>query len=93
MIEIRIPLSKTDVLFEIVDTNNDPIFVCINYLILHGKRFIYEAKLENRTIFVLDFLIQLKNHMELDKYILSTDTDANPDKFINKYGLLYHALR
>jgi hypothetical protein len=62
----------------------------MNYLILHGKRYIHEAKLNNKCIFLFDFLVQLKNDLEVDEYVYSTAGDNN--KFVNKYGLLYEAL-
>ena len=82
-------LSTTDVIFGITTENKD-IFYCLNYILLHGKWFIYRCKLNNKQIFHLDFLIQLKNNILIEKYIYCNNGDL--ETFKGKWGLLYDAL-
>ena len=90
VLQVRVYLSKTDILFGIINTEQNQLFNCLNYIILHGKRYIYVTKLNKIPMFSLDFLVQLKNNLEIGKYALSMN--GNFDKFFNKFGLLYEAL-
>jgi hypothetical protein len=90
VLQVRVYLSKTDILFGIINTEQNQLFNCLNYIILHGKRYIYVTKLNKIPMFSLDFLVQLKNNLEIDKYALSMN--GKFDKFFNKFGLLYEAL-
>ena len=89
-IESNICISKTDVLFGILNKKDTPLFFCLNYIILHGKSYIYREKLNNNSLFALDFLLYIKPKIEIDEYIY-TISDKH-DQFAYKYGPLYDSL-
>ena len=87
-IDIQMPLSKVDVLFGIV-SNNQPTFY-LNFILLYAKYYIYNCKRNEKTLFLFDFLIELKNAIELEKYIMVKNGEL--DKFNAKWNILYEAL-
>ena len=64
---IKVPLSKVDIIFSI-PFDDDDFLHSLNFIVMYGKCYIYKCKLENNNIFLLDFLVDLKNILVIEKY-------------------------
>ena len=62
-----LPLAKIDILFGVPLYEN--VMQCLNFIILHGKWHIYKSKLKNEEPFLLDYLVELKNEINIERYI------------------------
>ena len=69
-------------------TDNDHSFMC-NYLILKGKVFIYQNKM-NEDLFFLEFLRKLKIDIFTEKTIYKKKNDL--ETFNRKFRLFYDHL-
>ena len=79
-IGIKIPLRKVDILFGIpFKICQDTTLLCVNFLILLAKNYIYTCKLNEESIFFLNYLMYLKSYLTVEEEI--TITRDNPDLF------------
>jgi hypothetical protein len=85
---VEIPLRKIDVLFGI--PLYDSFMLCLNYIILHAKWYIYTHKMDNKYPSLFEFLVELKNAIEIERYIMIRNDCAH--KFDEKWKILYEAL-
>ena len=44
--------------------------LCLNFIILQAKWHIYKNKLNNKHPFLFEFLTELKNAIEIERYIM-----------------------
>ena len=87
---IQISLAKIDVIFGIKSNLKDQCTQCVNYIIIHGKWYIYQCKLNKKVIFLLDFLLHLKHDLLIEKYIYISN--GQMETFSKYWGLLEDAL-
>ena len=87
--DVKIPLSKIDILFGIPSEDNGLLY-CINFIILHAKWYIYHCKINDRCLFLLDFIGELKGHLLVEKCILNTN--GQEDEFSRNWDLFHNAL-
>ena len=85
----QIPLSRVDVLFGIPQLN-DSLIHCMNLLILLGKWFIHKCALNNKKLFLLEFLPQVKNHLATEEHI--AHLNGKEEQFNEQWGLLNETL-
>lgn len=86
---VQIPLAEVDILFGI-PFMNDSLLLCVNLLILLGKRYIHQCKNYHKNIFLFEFLPQVKTYLVIEEYTAKIN-DKN-EKFIERYGMLYEML-
>jgi hypothetical protein len=86
--DVEIPLRKIDVLFGI--PLYDTFMLCLNFIILQAKWHIYKNKLNNKHPFLFEFLTELKNAIEIERYIMIRNDSVY--KFEQKWQMLYEAL-
>ena len=83
-------LSKTDILFGIPLKNKNHCLSYLNFIILYGKWYIHVNKQYNKPIFVLDYLVQLKQNILSEKYIYAST--GNMESFSHKWKIFFEAL-
>ena len=65
-----IQLNVLDILFGIVNENNDNMIGCLNFCILLAKRYIKSVHENgNKDYFIYDFQIEIKNSIDIEEYI------------------------
>ena len=85
-----IKLTKTDIIFGIPTKNKDYELCYLNYIIVHGKWYLYQRKLNQSILCFLDYLIYLKQKLIVERYTYSSKGDL--ERFNCKLGHLYDAL-
>ena len=86
---IKIPIKMIDVLFGV--PLYDGFMLCLNFIILHGKWHIYyTCKKIGKRPFLFEFLINLKNSLNIERYIMITHVSVG--KFTERWSILYDAL-
>ena len=88
-VHIRIPLSKIDVIFGIKNSENSLLFN-VNYFILQGKQFIHTRKGQNKDLFYLDFISELKQHIIVEKHRYAIKGENN--SFEEKWNMFHDIL-
>ena len=83
------PLSKIDILFGLPKIDASLIFN-INVLIIYGKWYIYRCKIDNKSMFFLEFLNYFKQFLLAEKYILASKGES--DLFQQRWQILFNAL-
>jgi hypothetical protein len=79
-----------DILFGIVpNTFNDKMIETLNFCIIEGKWYIAKEKYVLNDCNFIKFLCELKNRINIEKYIITTMKD-NEDLFERKWGLIYN---
>ena len=80
---MRIPLSKVDIIFGIKNTDN-LLLNNLNVLILYGKWYIHRRKIENKDLFFLDYLNDVKQNLIIEKqrFSLKGEQDAFQKKIV-----------
>jgi hypothetical protein len=86
--DITIPIKKIDVLFGI--PSYDQFMLCLNLVILYGKWHIYTCKKNGKRPFLLNFLLELKSVLNIERYIMITQDSI--EKFTEKWRILYEVL-
>ena len=83
-VKARIPLSKGDIIFGIKNTDN-LLLNNLNVLILYGKWYIHRRKIENKDLFFLDYLNDVKQNLIIEKqrFSLKGEKDAFDKKWSN----------
>ena len=87
--KMQIPLSKTDIIFGITPTK-ETMFYSLNYLILHGKWYIYRCKLDNKNMFLYEFLTEFKHKLIVEKHMFAVKGELQ--KFTENLGILNDVL-
>ena len=87
---IQIYLAKTDVIFGIKSQKQNQFIYCVNYIIIQGKWYIYQCKMNKKNVFLLDFLVHLKNELSIEKYIYVCNGQL--EIFAKHWDTLYNAL-
>ena len=73
-------LSPIDVLFGIVNTNNDTMLYCLNFCILLAKKYICDTKNAKNVLFLYDFQRILKDRLIVEEAICNKN---EADRFFN----------
>ena len=69
-IGISMPLDKVEILFGILNFNDDKILHCFNFILLTGKFYIYNCKSQDNDIVFPAYCKVLKSLLETKKYIM-----------------------
>ena len=83
-------LKEVEVIFGVINDNDDKSFDAMNYCILLAKFYLYSTKMAGGKVFILSFLHVLKNNLEVLKtlyYLKDKEID-----FESKWSTLYHSL-
>ena len=88
---VTFTLGCLDVVFGIVNTNQNPVLTSLNYCILSGKAFIRKQNMQNANIALNAFLAELKRRLVIEKYI--TTQKGTLDKFNQDFGQLLQKLQ
>ena len=64
--KLQIDLSIIDIIFGIKGTKG--LLLNLNYFILYGKQFIYWHRIEQKDLFLLEFLNELKQNLIVEKF-------------------------
>jgi len=67
---INMHISTYEIIFGVLNYNECDILALLNYLLLASKWHIYCCKKEQRGIFFHQYLASLKNHVDIEKYIM-----------------------
>ena len=67
--ECKIKFGALDVIFGIMNENNDDLIYVLNYCILFCKHFIYKCKSQVIPCNLDSFISKLKKRVEVEKYI------------------------
>ena len=86
--DISVPLSKVDVLFGV--PLYDTFMTCLNFIVLYAKSHIHKYKLKNEEPFLLDYLVELKNEIDMERLILTTN--GKKETFDLKWSMFYEFL-
>ena len=88
-LELGFNFTICEVLFGIIHSNNDDLFI-VNYLLLLGKWFINNKKSMNKKLIFGEFMLVLKNKL----CIISNAYNAKGenDKFQGKFGKFSNCL-
>ena len=86
-----IQLNVLDILFGIVNENNDNMIGCLNFCILLAKRYIKSVHENgNKDYFIYDFQIEIKNSIDIEEYIYTkndqTETFERKWKFFREHS-------
>ena len=68
---ISIKFTILEILFGIIQ-ENDHSKLC-NFIILHGKNYIYKRRMEEKEISTMEFLAKLKHCLQIDREIAITN--------------------
>jgi len=81
-VQFKIQLSVIDIIFGIKNTE-DKLLLNINFFILHAKRYIYQRKIDNKDLFLLEFLNMLKQNViiERNRYLIKGDYEQFENKW------------
>jgi len=82
--DVNIPFSVTEVIFGTLEKTN--ISYVRNFIILQGKRFIYEKKKDKKDIFLLEFLYKIKNLLLAEKKI--SKNSGNLGQYERRFEIL-----
>lgn len=67
---VFIPLRIVNIIFGIpYNKSQDKLLLCLNFIILHGKWFIFLCKREQKQVFLVSFLKYLKHVLLVEKSI------------------------
>ena len=80
-------LGKLDIVFGIMNENNDCILSALNYCILYAKKFIHNCKLNNQPFFMNNFICKLKRRLIIEEYIAEVNNLL--ENFKLKWDFLY----
>ena len=83
-------LGCVDVIFGIVNNNNDSVLNVLNFCILHGKWYIRKKKSKEEEITLKGFLHYISKRLEVEKYSLTGKGKSN--YFMSKWGPLVDRL-
>ena len=86
---VKVPLSKIDILFGIPFVKDNFLY-CVNFIILLCKWYIYNCKLNTKTLFLLEFVNDFKDKLVLEEFIMNTNGQSA--EFINIWNDWYNAL-
>jgi hypothetical protein len=78
-----------EIIFGIPNENDESIVNQLNYFIIVAKYYIYKHKKANTALHVYEFLLELKNRIEMKKAILD---ELIGGKFQTKWKEIYEAL-
>jgi len=84
--ETNFQLEKCEMLFGVLNFNESKMLDVFNFLLLVAKWYIYTCKKDNLNLFFLNFLLEVKNNLELEKYIMYKN--GNNREFDEKWALL-----
>ena len=87
--ECDIELSVCEVIFGVPNEMNDIMIDCLNFCILYAKQFIVEEHSDgsNKSVFIYEFAVSLKNRLEVEKLIAKNNGNLN--LFKNKWCKIY----
>jgi hypothetical protein len=83
---VHIVLSALTVLFGTNDMGNDGVLFLMDYCIIIGKWYIFRQKYCEKTISFVEFLVELKNNVKIEKYLLYLG--GKEDTFETKWNML-----
>ena len=83
--EVSINFTILEILLGIT-LNNSHSILC-NYIILYGKKFIYDCKSNQREIFFLEFLRTIRSKLNVER-LISVKNNVLAD-FDNIFGEMY----
>ena len=66
---VTIKLGQLDIIFGIINENKDDMLHVLNFCILLAKKYIYDCKLNNKQIVLLDFIAKIKKRLEIEKLL------------------------
>ena len=88
---VKIRLGVSDIIFGIVNLNEDIILDIYNYVILQAKNYIYICKKENSRISISTFYVELKHQLDILKIVMYKNNKVA--EFNEKWQpLLMHSL-
>jgi hypothetical protein len=88
---VYIPLRITNILFGIpFKQSQDKMLITLNFIILHGKWYLYMCKREQKCIFTLSFLKYLKHVLKIEKEI--NIVRKTEHEFDETWSFIEHAL-
>lgn len=87
---VDITLHALDIIFGVLNYNDDNILSLLNYLILAAKWYIYCRKKEQSCLLFHQYLVTVKMHVEVEKYIMYKNGKAN--EFHKQWDILYNNL-
>ena len=88
--EVYMNLSLCEVLFGVLNYNDDNMLHILNYLILIAKWFIYGCKMKDDVLIFHNFIREVKKHLDTEKFIMYQD--GKMDQFHQKWDLLYFVI-
>ena len=88
--DVRLNLSRFDIIFGIINMTDDSTLDVINYIILLAKCFIFKCKKDNNNIDFTLFCRELKNRMDILKFIMYKNNKAKD--FDDKWSILLEFL-
>ena len=80
-------LQELDVIFGILNPFNYDHIDVLNYCIIYAKSYIYKCKRDEKKLCFFEFLILLKNRMEVMHYLSTVKNKENT--FLNKWSIIY----
>ena len=84
-------LSKLDILFGIINENDDVVIDALNYCILVGKWYIYFVKYSSKKISFLHYLHLLKTKLQVLELIYCLKDKK--DLFTDKWSMVYNSIQ
>lgn len=88
--EMFFRLSLTDVIFGIIDFEQTESFKVLNYLILHGKKFIYDNHINNSLYTIQSFIPYITECLQVEKYVLAVK--GKSEIFDKRWSPIYQLL-
>ena len=89
-VQIKIPLTKVEILFGLNNDSEDNFINILNYCILYSKWFRHYAKGHNEEPVLTSFLIVLKRKMDTLK--MKHELEGRQEVFNKKWLVLYNLL-
>ena len=74
---ISMPLDRVEILFGILNFNNDKMLHCLNFILLTGKFFIYNCKSQSMEIVFIAYCKLLRSLLETKQYIMYKNGKCN----------------
>jgi hypothetical protein len=79
-----------DIIFGMLNENDDDFITQYNYILLHGCHYIYKCKKKNRRTELYEFLLECKNKLKIEEEIYATNKKT--ENFEKKWANLYNNL-